>query len=459
MTNIVLAKAGSIDLYANKLNDGFLRNALPPDDMEIDWVRAAIAYGSDSTTLVDSCLRSRRRLDIWMRYDHTVPVAPQLLRKLLASTARNIFCTLVPDVLHAKVIWWKNYGAYIGSANLTDRAWNTNIELGIFLSESQMDATGVTEQLEAFFEQLVVCEAAFPLDEDIIKEQEAILALRATKLKELNDLTRKKRKVQPWEGPAFVSQKKAQDRQRENFLREWRDGLSFLRTIAEQAPAHRPAWLNGDVPAAWQADQFLHAYYYNRVKEGNSYPFEEFYTRNKNDPAAAVEAALKWWANLPVPPSDEDNNCHQRAPVIRDLLSKKHLPNLTLQDFQQVCLANHSTVDHVRRMPLEALGLSGAGDTSEKQRVAAFAQQLWATKNRRGESIADVLRYVLDGGPADAMPDRLFDAAKTPDRRIPHLGTNQLAEIAGWARPEICPPRNGRTSKGLKALGFDVSIY
>ena len=45
---------------------------------------AAISYGNDiNEQLIANCLENKYRLDIWMRYDHTVPVAVPLLKKLL----------------------------------------------------------------------------------------------------------------------------------------------------------------------------------------------------------------------------------------------------------------------------------------------------------------------------------------------------------------------------------------
>lgn len=43
--------------------------------------------------------------------------------------------------LHAKVIWWRGYGVYVGSANLTSAAWYNNIEAGVFFSESEIAET------------------------------------------------------------------------------------------------------------------------------------------------------------------------------------------------------------------------------------------------------------------------------------------------------------------------------
>lgn len=445
--------------YANKLNGSFLRNVLPGESVEVDWVRAAIAYGSDGTTLVENCLEHGRRLDIWMRYDHTVPVDPRLLRFLLRNTGKNIFCTLIPDVLHAKVIWWKNYGVYVGSANLTERAWVSNIEFGVFIPEQDLEANGGIAEIEGFFESLISCDAAQQLTEEIIQEQEGILRFREKEQQKIELESQRLRSIKKWEGPAFTSSDKALDIRKESFIKEWRNGLSVLRDIADKAPNYRPRWLNQDVPAAWQADQFLHAFYYNKVVDGVRHPFDEHYQKNRKDPAASILAALKWWSELDAPPSSEDVNCHIRAPVIRRYLVKNKVRSLSLEEFSEALQANHSTVDHVRRMRLEELGLRGAQDVTEAQRVGAFAALLLSQRNERGETVLDLLAFVLDGGSPNEIPARLFEAVHSSARRFPHFGNNQIAELSGWARPELCPPRNGRTSKGLRALGYDVRVY
>lgn len=87
----------------NKLNNEYLETILPGPSVEVDAVKAAIAYGGGESKLLENCLKHKRRLDIWMRYDHTVPVKIPLLRKLLSHVGQNIFCYQVPDILHAKV--------------------------------------------------------------------------------------------------------------------------------------------------------------------------------------------------------------------------------------------------------------------------------------------------------------------------------------------------------------------
>jgi hypothetical protein len=70
-----------------------------------------------------------------------------------------------------------------------------------------------------------------------------------------------------------------------------------------------------------------------------------------------------------------------------------------------------------------------------------------------------VIDYVLHGGALNETSERLFKACNDTDLKILHMGVSMLGEMIGWAMPDDFPPRNGRTSKGLKALGFDVTIH
>lgn len=443
--------------FGNGVNGAYLRDVLPRSGEDIDWVKAAIAYGSDETTLVQNCLDLGKRLDIWMRYDHTVPVSPSLLKHLLRCSSRNIFCKLIPDVLHAKVIWWKGYGAYIGSANLTDRAWMTNIEFGVFISEVELEEAHSLGDLEIFFDALDSYEEALDLTSDLIKEQEDIQRARAKFDDEAESRSKSLRSCAVWGGPTYISGKSAAiDRQKAAFIREWRNGAEILDQLAAQAPSNRPKWLNTDVPPAWQADQFLHAYYYNQVVDGPAHPYENFFLKNFKSPKLAVDAAFRWWAELPSPPSEEDINCHERAPMIHRLLAPGKVNSLTESELYDLLLANHSSRDHIRRMTLAQLQVENT-DGEGVDRVAAFARLLFRQRNAAGQTAAALIEFVLDGGASEEMPHRLFDAAGSSG--FPHLGKNQLAEMAGWARPEKYSPRNGRTSKALRALGFNVKVY
>ena len=46
-----------------------------------------------------------------------------------------------------------------------------------------------------------------------------------------------------------------------------------------------------------------------------------------------------------------------------------------------------------------------------------------------------------------------------PNEKLLHIGLSTIGELVGWAMTDRYPPRNGRTSKALYALGYDVTIH
>ena len=444
---------------ANRLNNTHLRDILPSEDHEVDCVLAAIAYGSDSNNedddLIGNCLKYKLRLDIWMRYDHTVPVAVPMLERLLRHHKDNIFCKLIPDFLHSKVIWWRGYGAYIGSANHTDRAWLTNIEAGLFLTEEDLETNGMTSELEGFFDSLSNLDKAFSLTHEIVEEMRALDKLR----KDVSGKGRDQRSIPGWEGPSFIAKQKAVDKQKENFQQEWHATLTELRTLASQLENHRPVWVERTVPSGWQVDQFLHAYYYNKVREGNKKPYEEFYQQHKQNPKAATKEAMGWWKGLLEAPTNEQDTLYEFAPYIREHLSEDKLLTLSNEEFEKVLYYTHATCDHIIKLSTRMLGRPDVRSMTLEERLPLFSEWLLSQRNEKGWDVKKLLHFVLYEGRDGDLWERLYKAGRTSEYGISHYGLNSIAELVGWARPEVAPPRNGRTSKALRALGYDVRIY
>lgn len=227
---------------ANRINQNHLRDILPvlSGQVQVDNVLAAIAYGGsasdESRDLVGHALANNLRLDLWMRYDETVPVAIPFLKRLLKNISNNIFTQFVPDCFHAKVIWWKGYGAYIGSANHTDRGWLTNIEAGIFVGEDELLVNGMDVELDAFFDYLRGLDRAIPISAAYIAEMERLSNLN----KDAYLPAKKAREHSVWEGPSFVAKVAAFDRQKETFKTEWLNTLGILQNIQQQISDWRP---------------------------------------------------------------------------------------------------------------------------------------------------------------------------------------------------------------------------
>ncbi len=447
-----------MNLVANNLNNVFFQNILPSDNDEVDCVLAAIAYGSEfnnGNDLLTNCLKKNLRLDIWMRYDHTVPVSVPLLRRFYDNQLRSIYVKFIPDCLHSKVVWWKGYGTYIGSANHTDRAWVTNIELGVFIPEEEMEKSGLDIELNSFFEELRANNKSIDLTEDYINHNNELAKLNKNQFKE----SEKARKWPVWGGPAYVDKKKSQYRQKVTFRSEWNSTLGVLKNIEKKVIEHKPIWIEKNVPAAWQADQFLHAYYYNHVGERRAKPYEAYYENNKKISNSVLIEELQWWGALKAAPTNEHEMLHVNAPLLHKLLNNEKILSITLEDFELVCRNTHATGAYVIKLSTALLGKPESIYLSQDDRYPLFAKMIYSQKNKQGWNILKLLNYVFYEGKDVDLWERLYNAGRTSEYRIPNYGLNSIAELVGWVRPEVAPPRNGRTSKALRAMGFDVKIY
>jgi hypothetical protein len=70
-----------------------------------------------------------------------------------------------------------------------------------------------------------------------------------------------------------------------------------------------------------------------------------------------------------------------------------------------------------------------------------------------------MLSWVLYGERPVAIEERIWLATRDAEWKIEHFSLSSIGETIGWARPELYPPRNNRTNKALRALGFDVRLY
>ena len=89
-------------LIANGLNGEFFESCLPPSVKKLMVLLPPLLM--EMIKPRSSALhKNHHRLDIWMRYDHTVPVSPAFLSKLLANVKNNIFVNLYQIACTAKL--------------------------------------------------------------------------------------------------------------------------------------------------------------------------------------------------------------------------------------------------------------------------------------------------------------------------------------------------------------------
>lgn len=450
-----------MQLIMNGVNGRYLRDLLERAAPYTERVDAAVAYATDDRLLFDWCWDAKLPLQFWGRFDQGVPVAIPVLERFLKRGSARYVCRLV-RCFHPKVIWWRGFGAYIGSANLTQSAWWNNVEAGVFLTEDELLASGHAEELEMLFSTLD--RQSSPLTDELLE----LLRQRQKTLEKQSreDQADARRQlgtslVKPWEGLAHISARSASDQNRTTFLEEWKSTLQIIRSIAAQVstPTYRPNWVSEDAPMGAQADQFLHAHYYQRTFDQRRADFDTHFNRNQADPDAAVLDAARWWKGLATAPMTEDVMLNVTSPRLRAALAPEGLASMTQEGFIEMISSVHASVEYARRVTNNDVGLSGGRPYTIPEKLQAMGTRIWRDGEERGRPVTAMLNHVLYGGAPAEVPERIWDALHDPKWKTPLLGVSALGEIAGWALPDLYPPRNGRTSKALRSLGYPVRVH
>jgi len=459
-----------VQTILGKLNGTFLVNVLTQSYPVSKSIRAAVAYADFHEPLVEHLRRHPDvRLKVYGRMDETGAVSLRLLEWFLKQAPPTAQCFLINGHYHPKVIWWHEYGAYIGSANLTRNGWEKNIEAGVFLTEDELEELGVADHLDALFAELD--RISIKLVDEVYAKLAAIDKERRRIQPQLDVVKRRfdelLGKEKPYPGQTTVIRPKA----RQEFVDEWRETLQLMRTLCRQFDAmkKRPAWVPPDANPTVHFDQFLHGYYYHVVlksfDEGlSAAKVGQLYERNKASPERALADAASWWATLKEPPStgslgNEQDFISEHAPRMRELLGQASLDHMTEEMFMDALTKVYAFRDHARRVENAIYGLPSDHHESEDERIERFARWIWTRRSEAGKSVVELLKFVIYGSePIDAM-DRLWLATRDKRWRLPRLGKSSLGEVLGWARPDDFPPRNDRTNKALRALGYDVRVF
>ena len=450
-------------LVMNGINKKYLQDIVENHAKNTTAVLAAVAYATNAGLLFDWCSKNRIPLKYYGRLDEDVAVNINILKGFLKKKSPDYSCKLVQHH-HAKVIWWQGAGMYVGSANLTVSAWSENIEAGCFFKEEEINDV-MKREISDLFDTLET--NSTPLTEELVK----VMQTRADAQTRANAL--KKRapdatdfwdspSLKKWPGLIITPPKKPRDRKRAAFLDEWYATLQDLRDIGQQVslPENRPPWINSTSPAGAQADQFLHAHYYQRTFEGKKANYEHFFEKNRSRKTESLSKAIEWWKTLSEAPDGEDEMLNKTAPFLQSKLSEKSLLEIDESAFRDICMCVHSTKDYARRVPNESVNLPNDGTQySIPQKVDALANSIWHDQSSEGGRVKGLLAYILHDESDEQLPERLWQGVMDPKWKIDGLGISSLGEIVGWALPDRFPPRNGRTSKALRSLGYDVKVH
>lgn len=220
-------------LVAGQINNTYIEYDVIRQNIDLCTEVIAIVAYCDSTRLFDLCKHAGKRVRFYGRLDHSAPVSSNVLSWFLNAHSLNYSCALFRGGLHAKAIWLKGVGVYIGSANLTENGWVTNVEAGTFMSEPDLSQVFIDE-LDSLIEG--VHGASVPLSEEIFdlvkKLEKRRSAIREADKKDARwfDDACPVPKVRPLN--TVITGESAVGRRKAKFIKEWNQTLQILRNIS-----------------------------------------------------------------------------------------------------------------------------------------------------------------------------------------------------------------------------------
>jgi PLD-like domain len=458
-----------------RLNGEWLANILNDSRGTCTGLDMAVAYADVYEPLERYLRDATVPVRFFGRWDSGFPVSAALLRWFIEKAPTNVRCFLVNGPYHPKVIWWRGFGAYIGSANLTKHGWERNIECGVFLSDDELYEQRVATDLEAMFAE--ISGASFEVGRDDLPDIDRLARLRSKLLPEMkaldDEFQRLFGKRKAYRGPTYqLRASEAPSVARVQFVDEWSKTLELMRRLARRFAelSLRPSWVPADTDATTHFDQLLHGYYYHQVIRGDvegrksKVKVDAYFDQNRRRSDEALVTAARWWAALSEPPTRSSTYNEARfitevAPRLRKSLSAQVLPALDEASFVEVMSAVNAFRDHGRRVDNATLGLKPGTELNEDQRIELFAAWMYRQRSSIGRTPLNALMFVIHDSSIRRAEDRIWAAIREPAWRIPRLGKSTLGEVLGWARPNDYPPRNDRTNKALRALGHDVIVF
>ena len=453
--------------YKTKRSLAVLIKTLPKN---VNKIYAAIAF-SQSNLLIDKCISETIQLEWWGLFNSGLSTSLDLIKKAINSDYIKFYP--FAELFHPKVIYFENYGLYIGSANMTNNALYYNVEAGIFINESDLDIDKKKETNE-FFDFLRNSSIPVTID-DLENIENFIIAtsIENEKIEKLNSNIEDN--FEEFFGHLFLLKPGATDFGKESnskknkrklhFLQEWRETQNYLHLVNNimNEKCHQPKWVNNEAHPTIITDQLLHAYYYtyilNGSEEGKSIEkVNESYERNKANPSKAIIEAIEWWETLEEAPTSENIHINEWGPSNKSILSKLVDSDLSFDDFLLVMKQNHAARNHARQINNKFFNLPPDFKTDIEQRIKIFSEWLYSQKTSHDLTIHDVMRYILFDESIQ-LEERIYEAIYSEKYHLEHFGKSIIGELIGWGRPDITHLRNNRVNKALRCLGYDVRLF
>jgi len=352
---------------------------------------------------------------------------PAVLREVFGLP--NLAIRYYTHRFHAKIYLFDDC-ALVGSSNLTDGGMQRNREATILIEQADQ-----VQEIRALCQELWT--GAPVLTPEILKRFEDSVGPFG---KHFNPDAKIETAVGKAEPPniSVGSQKKSSEyiflealRQRvyEKFMPAFNECSSLLATEG----LHRPEWTDSDKGS--ETNRFLN---WVRLTHGSGDDWQKSPLLTQEDRKKLIITLGKLWVSTDDPriTSDYFSNMEHLRSVFA---TRESLEAASREDISSALMGVHAFEEQIRFI---------------KGGYSAIIDFFWKENNEDDKRVKASLGHLLFG--QEEFIRRLYDILNFQEWKIRYFGESCALELSGTVRPDICPPMNGRSAKGLRFIGFDV---
>jgi hypothetical protein len=330
---------------------------------------------------------------------------------------------------HAKVYLFDTC-ALIGSSNLTDGGMQSNREATI-----QVDSLDQLEEIRALCQELWT--GAPVLTPEILK----LFEKSAGAFKQYFDPNIKVEDAVGRAEPPNISVGSGKKSSEYIFLEglrrrvyeQFKPAFNEVSETLSENGLHRPEWKNTDRGS--ETNRFLN---WVRLTYGAGDDWQRSPIRSQEDRHQEMVKLGHEWASTDNPRITEDyftNLDHLRAVFT----SEESLHSASREDLSRALMGIHAFEEQIRFI---------------KGGYSAIIDFFWNENAEDVERVKHSLAHLVFGN--DEFVRRLYDVLNFQNWKIRYFGESCALELSGTIRPQMCPPMNGRSAKGLRYIGFNV---
>ena len=196
---------------------------------------------------------------------------------------------------------------------------------------------------------------------------------------------------------------------------------------------HRPEWSVTDKGS--ETNRFLN---WVRLTQGSGDEWQNAPLRSKEERREALFELGRGWVATTNPriAADYFPNMNQLRAVLTD---EQTLQAANRAELSEALMGIHAFEEQIRFI---------------KGGYSAIIDFFWKANDADVDRVKRTLTHLLFG--KDEFIRRLYDVLTFSEWKIRYFGESCALELSGTVRPEMCPPMNGRSAKGLRYIGFNV---